>query len=90
MTRSAPVSRSNASAKPVEAPAATVTVYPDGPLVVRGDVEIRTVDGEALETPGKVVALCRCGKSRLKPFCDSSHKFGRGLGDPGARTSPRG
>jgi CDGSH-type Zn-finger protein len=49
-----------------------VTVYPDGPLVVRGDVRIEDVDGNAIE-PTRIVALCRCGRSALKPLCDGSH-----------------
>lgn len=55
---------------------ATVTVYPDGPLVLRGDFAVRSVDGAAIET-GRVVALCRCGRSALKPLCDGSHKKSR-------------
>ena len=55
--------------------AATVTVYPDGPLVVRGDVAIGHVDGTPVEA-GRVVALCRCGRSAIKPLCDGSHKRG--------------
>jgi CDGSH-type Zn-finger protein len=56
-------------------PAATVTVYPDGPLVLRGDVELREVDGTVIES-GRTIALCRCGRSALKPICDGSHKNG--------------
>ncbi|WP_375493735.1 CDGSH iron-sulfur domain-containing protein [uncultured Jatrophihabitans sp.] len=56
--------------------AATVTVYPDGPLVLRGDFAVRGVDGEPIDT-GRVVALCRCGRSALKPLCDGSHKKSR-------------
>ena len=52
---------------------ATVTVYPDGPLVVRGDVEIRELDGTVVET-AHTVALCRCGRSARKPLCDNSHQ----------------
>lgn len=52
----------------------TITVYPDGPLVVRGDVELRDVDGVLLERRPGTVALCRCGLSKTKPFCDSTHK----------------
>jgi CDGSH-type Zn-finger protein len=54
-------------------PAATVTVYPDGPLVVRGRFEVLEVDGTVVAT-SRVVALCRCGRSALKPLCDGSHK----------------
>jgi len=58
-------------------PTASVTVYPDGPLIVRGDFEVRQVDGTVVET-GRVVALCRCGRSALKPLCDGSHKHAAG------------
>ena len=71
-------SLSSAPAPPVShrpPPAATVTVYPDGPLVVRGDFQVRGVDGAPVET-GRIVALCRCGRSALKPLCDGSHKRG--------------
>ena len=54
---------------------ASITVYPDGPLVLRGSVALRGADGEPIET-GRVVALCRCGRSAAKPFCDGSHKRG--------------
>ena len=52
---------------------ATVTAYPDGPLVVRGDVEI-LVDGVPVPRTRRTVALCRCGGSTIKPFCDGTHK----------------
>ena len=52
---------------------ASVTVYPNGPLVVRGPVTLRHADGELIEAD-RVVALCRCGRSAVKPFCDGSHK----------------
>jgi CDGSH-type Zn-finger protein len=50
-----------------------VTVYPDGPLVVRGDVEIRDLDGVVVDE-AHTVALCRCGRSARKPLCDGSHQ----------------
>jgi CDGSH-type Zn-finger protein len=59
-----------------ELPASTVTVYPDGPLVVRGDFELREVDGERI-AGGHTIALCRCGRSAVKPYCDGSHKVRR-------------
>jgi CDGSH-type Zn-finger protein len=68
------------------APAATVTVYPDGPLVVRGDFEVRQVDGTVVPT-GRIAALCRCGRSVLKPLCDGSHKHGATAGRPAATTA---
>lgn len=57
---------------------ATITVCPDGPLLVRGDVEIVDVDGEPVERRRSTVALCRCGRSSIAPYCDGSHKVRRG------------
>ena len=53
---------------------ATITPYPDGPLIVRGDVELRGADGEPITRHRSTVALCRCGLSSIKPFCDGTHK----------------
>ncbi|MFS0853980.1 CDGSH iron-sulfur domain-containing protein [Microbacterium sp. 179-I 3D4 NHS] len=52
----------------------TITPYPDGPLLVRGEVELRTAEGEIIEPQRRTVALCRCGLSIIKPFCDGTHK----------------
>jgi CDGSH-type Zn-finger protein len=65
--------------------AATVTVYPDGPLILRGDFEVREVDGTVVRT-SRVVALCRCGRSALKPVCDGSHKHRAAADRATART----
>lgn len=43
-----------------------------GPLFVEGGIEIVAVDGEPYE-PRNRVALCRCGRSGNKPFCDGTH-----------------
>lgn len=56
------------------APAVVVTLCPDGPLLVRGDVRIEDIDGNPVPRPRATVALCRCGLSAVKPFCDGSHK----------------
>ena len=48
--------------------------YEDGPLIVRGDFELVTPDGERIDPGRATVALCRCGKSAIKPFCDGTHK----------------
>lgn len=55
-------------------PWASVTACPNGPLLVRGDVEILLADGEPAPRRRRTVALCRCGASAIKPFCDGSHK----------------
>ncbi len=50
----------------------SVAVVADGPLFVRGGVEVIGADGEPYETRNRVT-LCRCGRSENKPFCDGSH-----------------
>ena len=55
----------------------TITPYRDGPLLVRGDFRIIDQNGEAIDAGRETVALCRCGKSRLRPFCDGTHKLVR-------------
>ncbi|MFB4349928.1 CDGSH iron-sulfur domain-containing protein [Microbacterium sp. CR_7] len=52
----------------------TITAYPDGPLLVRGAASLQTVEGEVIEVTRRTVALCRCGLSTIKPFCDGTHK----------------
>lgn len=52
-----------------------ITAYPNGPLLVRGDVEIVEASGEEIPQRRKTIALCRCGASAIKPFCDGSHKL---------------
>jgi CDGSH-type Zn-finger protein len=54
----------------------------DGPLLVRGDVDLVSPTGEPIERTRKTVALCRCGVSTIKPFCDGTHKL------VGFRTDP--
>ena len=43
-----------------------------GPIWVRGGIPIKSADGKVYEVRNRVT-LCRCGKSSIKPFCDSSH-----------------
>jgi CDGSH-type Zn-finger protein len=50
-----------------------ITCSPNGPYVIRGLTDLRNSKGEALETRA-VVALCRCGGSSNKPYCDGTHK----------------
>jgi len=52
----------------VEDPQAKVS----GPIWVKGGIPIEKEDGATFETRNRAT-LCRCGKSRNKPFCDSSH-----------------
>jgi len=48
-----------------------IKVLPNAPFLVQGKVELIMTDGTTVvrENP----ALCRCGASRNKPFCDGSH-----------------
>lgn len=54
--------------------AARVTPYRNGPYLVRGEFELTDQDGRVIETRRGTIALCRCGASRTKPFCDGTHK----------------
>ena len=56
---------------------ARITPYRDGPLLVRGPFVLTDQDGQDIEIGRRIVALCRCGKSRIRPFCDGTHKTER-------------
>ena len=60
----------------------TIIVANNGPLYLQGDLQ---VDGAAEDMPGVRfrAALCRCGQSKNKPFCDNSHETA-GFVDRGA------
>ncbi len=51
-----------------------VRMCPGGPLLVRGADTVLDEDGAEHEVTRPVVALCACGKSARKPWCDSTHK----------------
>jgi uncharacterized Fe-S cluster protein YjdI len=53
--------------------ATQVRVQEGGPLLVRGGVVVRDAEGAVLYE-GDRAALCRCGGSSNKPFCDGTHK----------------
>ncbi|MGY1671244.1 CDGSH iron-sulfur domain-containing protein [Geodermatophilus sp. SYSU D00710] len=67
---------------------ATITPYRDGPLIVRGDFRLVDQDGAEIDPGRRTVALCRCGKSGIKPFCDGTHKRS-GFAAPSAPSRPR-
>jgi CDGSH-type Zn-finger protein len=56
---------------------AQIIPYRDGPLVVRGSFVLLDEDGREIDPGRRTVALCRCGRSRLRPFCDGSHRRAR-------------
>ena len=53
---------------------ARITPYRNGPYLVRGDFAVVDQSGEEVELSRRTIALCRCGKSRTRPFCDGTHK----------------
>lgn len=56
------------------APAANIIeCLPNGPLLVKGDVIVKKSDGTE-ETKTGTIALCRCGASGNKPYCDGGHR----------------
>ena len=74
---------------------AVITAYENGPLIVRGVFTITDQDGNPIDPGRRTVALCRCGRSRLRPFCDGSHLSSRfraegGLSDEAKRRHPAG
>ena len=59
------------AAVPPQEPAAVITV-PDGPLYVIGELEVVDVEGKTVRRASRL-ALCRCGASNNKPYCDNTH-----------------
>jgi CDGSH iron-sulfur domain-containing protein 3 len=53
-----------------------IKVRDNGPYKVTGPVTIVDAEGNRFAVPEGPVALCRCGRSQTKPFCDASHKAG--------------
>lgn len=64
-----------------------VQVRENGPYKITGPVTIVDAEGREFVLPeGSAVALCRCGHSETKPFCDASH---RRIGFVADDTAPR-
>ena len=52
----------------------SITPMENGPYIVRGPVTLLDVDGSEYDvSERKTIALCRCGGSTTKPFCDGTH-----------------
>ena len=51
----------------------TITVRENGPYLVRGPIQILDAQGNEFRVERETVALCRCGGSTTKPFCDGTH-----------------
>jgi len=50
-----------------------ISTYDNGPYLVSGPVIIQDADGNEYPVKKQTVALCRCGGSTNKPFCDGTH-----------------
>jgi CDGSH-type Zn-finger protein len=68
----------------------TILACPNGPLLVRGEVEILSTTGEEIPKNRKTIALCRCGASTIKPYCDGTHKLVNFRTEPPESESPAG
>lgn len=54
--------------------AVKISARPNGPYIVEGDVELSDPTGAKVDLGGQTrIALCRCGGSAKKPFCDGTH-----------------
>lgn len=53
--------------------ATRVEVVPNGPIMLYGNISITDQNGNQIQK-AKVTALCRCGNSCNKPYCDGTHK----------------
>ena len=73
---------------PLSGTGASITPYRDGPPIVRGDFRLLDQDGAEIDPGRQTIALCRCGKSGIKPFCDGTHKRS-GFSAPSAPSRPR-
>ena len=52
----------------------TIKTTTNGPYIAEGDFKLVKADGTEVTHEGTKAALCRCGQSSNKPFCDGSHK----------------
>ncbi len=52
----------------------TIKVRESGPYLIRGKVTLTDADGNRYATESETIALCRCGGSQTKPFCDGTHR----------------
>ena len=50
-----------------------ITALDNGPYLVKGPVLLLDAEGNEFRAERSTVALCRCGRSMTKPFCDGTH-----------------
>ncbi|MGW7458839.1 CDGSH iron-sulfur domain-containing protein [Streptomyces sp. NPDC054797] len=64
-------------------------VEPQGPVLVEGPVEIVMEDGTVARSDRFVVAVCTCRRSRIQPWCDTSHRRRERADSPPEDRKPR-
>ena len=52
----------------------TITPRANGPYMIQGNFEVVDAQGNKYTVDDEFVALCRCGESENKPFCDGNHR----------------
>ncbi|HWM19437.1 MAG TPA: CDGSH iron-sulfur domain-containing protein [Ilumatobacteraceae bacterium] len=68
--------------------AVTITPLENGPYLIKGPVTIHDADGGEYQIDRATIALCRCGGSTSKPFCDGTHsKIGFSAAERAVRES---
>lgn len=55
-------------------PNVNIEVLKDGPVLITGLITLRNSAGAEIPVEKETIALCRCGHSGNKPFCDGGHK----------------
>ena len=50
-----------------------ITALDNGPYLVKGPMKVLDAEGNEFRVERTTVALCRCGGSTAKPFCDGTH-----------------
>lgn len=50
-----------------------IKLLPNGPIIVEGKFDLCSPNGNELAEGKEMIALCRCGASANKPFCDGAH-----------------
>lgn len=50
-----------------------IQLMENGPIIVKGKIQLTDHTGAPIPTHKNVIALCRCGGSTTKPFCDGTH-----------------
>jgi len=57
-----------------EVPAARIQILKNGPALIHGNYIIIDAQGQPIESANEVAAICRCGATKKKPFCDGTHQ----------------